>query len=78
MSKEIYIKKFRLVLFNPHMGTYLVLPLRARVNLRAMVIKGHCAFPKAPAFLEPDHQIVSITYRILVGEGYPSAEKQSE
>ena len=43
-----------LVLFNP----YQVLPLRARVDLGAMAIKGYSAFPKAPTSLEPLHQIV--------------------
>ena len=47
-----------LVLFNPQIGHYQVLPLRARVDLGAMAMKGYSAFPKAPALLEPHHQIV--------------------
>ena len=39
-------------------GPYQVLPLRARVNLGTMAMKGYSAFPKAPALLEPHHQIV--------------------
>ena len=35
-----------------------MLPLQARVDLRAMAINGYSAFPKAPALLEPHHQIV--------------------
>ena len=35
-----------------------MLPLRARVDLGAMAIKGYSAFPKAPVLLEPHHQIV--------------------
>ena len=35
-----------------------MLPLRARVDLGAMATKGYSAFPKAPALLEPHHQIV--------------------
>ena len=35
-----------------------MLPLRARVDLRAMAMKGYPAFPKAPALLESHHQIV--------------------
>ena len=35
-----------------------LLPLRARVDLGAMAIKGYSALPKAPALLEPHHQIV--------------------
>ena len=47
-----------LVLFNPYIGPYQVLPLQARVDLGAMAMKGYSAFPKAPALLEPHHQIV--------------------
>ena len=32
--------------------------LQARVELGAMVMKEYSAFPKAPAFVEPHHQIV--------------------
>ena len=35
------------------------LPLRAKVDPGAMTMKGNSAFPKAPALLEPHHQIVS-------------------
>ena len=38
---------------------YQVLPLRAKVDLGVMAIKGYSAFPKAPELLEPHHQIVS-------------------
>ena len=37
---------------------YQVLPLRARVDIGAMAVKGCPAFPKAPVSLEPHHQIV--------------------
>ena len=47
-----------LVLFNPLIGPYQVLPHRARVDLGAMAVKGCSAFPKAPVVLEPHHQIV--------------------
>ena len=47
-----------LVLFNPKIGPYQVLPLKARGDLGAMAMKGYSAFPKAPALLEPHHQIV--------------------
>ena len=43
-----------LILLEP----YQVLPLRARVDLGAMAIKGYSVFPKAPALLGPRHQIV--------------------
>ena len=45
-----------------------MLPLRARVNLGALAMKGYSTLPKAPALLEPHHEM---------GESYPSAEKQS-
>ena len=35
-----------------------MLPLQARVDLGAMAMKRYSAFPKAPALLEPHHQIV--------------------
>ena len=35
-----------------------VLPLQASVDLGEMAMKGSSAFPKAPASLEPHHQIV--------------------
>ena len=47
-----------LILFNPYVGPYQMLPLRARVNLGAMAMKGYSAFPKAPALPEPYHQMV--------------------
>ena len=36
-----------LVLFNPKIGPYLVLPRRARVDLGAMAMNGCSVFPKA-------------------------------
>ena len=47
-----------LVLSNPSIESYQVLPLWARVDLGAMAMKGYTAFAKAPAVLEPHHQIV--------------------
>ena len=47
-----------LVLFNPLIGPHQVLPLRAKVDLGAMAMKGYSTFPKARASLEPHHQIV--------------------
>ena len=35
-----------------------MLPLRARVDLEAMAMKGYPGFPKSPALLKPHHQIV--------------------
>ena len=74
MPKQFYFKQLSLalvhslVLFDPWIGPYLVLSLRARVNLRAMAMKEYSTFPKAPALLEPHHQIVfSVLSRTLVG-----------
>ena len=47
-----------LVLFNPQIGSYQVLPFRARVDLGAMAMKGYYTFLKATALLEPHPQIV--------------------
>ena len=52
-KKKIYFKKFSVVLFDPLIGPYHVVPLRARVDLGAMAIKGYSAFLKAPALLKP-------------------------
>ena len=48
----------QLALFNPFIRPYEALPLRARVDLGAMAMKGYFAFPIAPALLEP--QIFSV------------------
>ena len=48
----------QLVLFNPLIGPYQVLPFRARVDLGAIAMKWCSAFPKATASLERHHQIV--------------------
>ena len=63
MPKLFYFKQFSLaevhslVLFDPQTGPYQVLPLRARVDQRSMAMKAYSAFTKAPALLEPHHQI---------------------
>ena len=64
MSKQFYFNQFNLVLvrslvlFDPLIGPYQVLPLRARVDLGAMAMKGYTALPKAPELLEPQYQII--------------------
>ena len=63
-----------LVLFNPLIWPYQVLPLRTRVELEAMAMKGYSAFPKAPALLKPHHHIWTL---VIGGGSYPSAEVQS-
>ena len=73
---RLNIRQF--VLFDPWIGPFQVLPLRARVDLGAMAMKGYTAFPKAPALLKPHHQFVS--YQVMhtrwAGESYPSKEMQ--
>ena len=55
-----------------------MLLLRARVDLGAMEMKGCSEFPKAPASLEPQHQISSCHIKdTRCWESYPSAKKQS-
>ena len=67
-----------LVLFDTKIGPYQVLPFRTRVDLGAMAMKECSKFPKAPASLEPHHQIVNFITRTLIGGGsYPFAEVQS-
>ena len=50
--------KYQTVLFDPKIGSYQVLPLRARVDLEAIAMKGYSAFSKAHALQEPHHRIV--------------------
>ena len=50
--------KYQTVLFDPYIGPYQVLPLRAKVDLGAMVMKGYSEFHKAPVLLKIHHQIV--------------------
>ena len=64
MSKQSHLKQFflaqahSLVLFDPYIGPYSVLPFRDRVDLGAMAIKGYSVFTKVPKLLKPHHQIV--------------------
>ena len=53
----------KIVLFDPQLGPYHVLSLRAKLNLGAMAMKGYSVFPKAPALLEPHQKIVSCQIR---------------
>ena len=43
---------------NPWIGPNKIPPLKAEMDLRAMAMKGCSAFHKAPASLEPHHQII--------------------
>ena len=53
-------------------------PLRARVDLRAMEMKGYSSFSKAPALLELPHQIVSCHNWTLVGGALTPLQRSSE
>ena len=66
-----------LVLLNPSLGPFQVLPRRAGVDLGVMEMKGCSTFPKAPASLEPHHQIVVIYQDTHWVGSYPFAEVQS-
>ena len=46
------------VLFEPWIGHYEVLLRWTKVDLGAMAMKWYSASPKAPAVLEPHHQMV--------------------
>ncbi len=48
----------QLVNFNPYIGPYQVLSFLAIVELGVIAMKGYFTFPKAPALMEPHHQIV--------------------
>ena len=54
MSKQFYYKQFSLVSY----AVYQMLPLKARVDLGAMDMKGYSAVSKASGLLETHHQIV--------------------
>ena len=58
MSKQPHLNQHSLVLFDPLIGAYQMLPLQARVYLEVMTMKGYSTFSKAPTLLEPHHQIV--------------------
>ena len=46
-----------------------MLPLRARVDLGVMVMKGYSAFPQTPALLESHIKLFRVISRTLVGGG---------
>ena len=81
-QKQFYFKQFslalvcRLVLFNPLIRPFQVLPLRARVNLEAMAIKVTPHSPKLKYYWNLTIILLSYPGNSL-GESYPSAEMQS-
>ena len=58
-----------LVLFNPLIGSYQVLPLRARVDLGAMAMKGYSTFPQGSSIAgtSPSDCLVSYPGQSLGG-----------
>ncbi len=54
-----------------------MLPLRARIALGAMGMKGYSAFPKVPVLLEPFNQIVLFHTWSLVGSGRTPLQRSS-
>ena len=54
-----------------------MLPLRARVNLEAMAMKGNPHSSKLQHYWNLTIRLFSVISRTLVGGSYPSAEKQS-
>ena len=43
--------------YRKYIGPYQVLPLRAKMDVVVMGIKGFSAFPKIPVLLKPHHHI---------------------
>ena len=57
-----------------------MVPLWARVDLRAIALKGYSVFPKAPALLEPHNSDGLMSYQDTCwggGASYLSTEIQS-
>ena len=63
------------VLFDPYRGPYQLLPLKARVDLGAMAIKGNPHSPKP--YWNLTIRLFCVIPGHSLGESYPSAEKQS-
>ena len=81
LVKQFYFKQFSLaqahslVLFDPQIEPYQVLPLRAKVNQGAIAMKGYSVFSKAPWNLTI--RLFSVIFKTLVRRSYPSAQKRS-
>ena len=50
--------KCQTVQFNPYTGPNQVVLPQVRADQRTMAMKGYSTFPKAPALLEPHHQMI--------------------
>ena len=74
---SLNVKQFYLT---PLIEPYQVLPLRIRVDLGVMAMKGYTAFAKVSPLLDPHYQMVYFHIQDTcceVEEFYPSVEKQS-
>ena len=66
-----------LVLFNPYIGPYQVLPLRVRVVLVAMGMKGYSAYRKLQHYRNLNIRLFSVNLGHSLVWSYHSAVKQS-
>ena len=72
-SQTVLIQTFQfsisvqIVLFNPQVGPYQVLPFRARVDLGAMAMKGVLHSPKLQDYSNLTIRLFSVISRILIG-----------
>ena len=66
-----------LVLLNPLIGPYQVLPRWARVDLGAMAMKGYSVSLSPQHYWDLTIRLFSVISRTLMGGSYPSAEVQS-
>ena len=67
ISRNTVYHRCTLVLFNPYIGAFHLLPLRVRRDRGEIAIKGYSAFPNDSPFLKPQHQIDCVISRTLVG-----------
>ena len=67
MSKWFYFKNFALVIFNPKIGPYLVLPLLDRVDLGAIAIRGTPHSPKLEHYWSLTSRLFSVISKTLMG-----------
>ena len=53
--------KCQTILFDPEIGPFHLLPLRTRVDLGVVVMRGYSAFPKDPVSLDKIFSVISRT-----------------
>ena len=54
-----------------------MLPLWARVDPGVMAMKEYSTFPKAPALLEPHHQVIVISRTLIGSEGLSPLQRSN-